>query len=183
MLRKRIAELSGVTQGELEQRFELKPARRPNEIPTRVQRKSSDPYAKLLERVLAEPILIQELQRVSLPAPSSPSTEAAALFDLLEESTGLEHVPTFAGAIELLRGRGHEATLQKMMKDVEDLQRLSTEELRIEVRGSIQNLLAEAERSRMTRAVQGISSPGELSAEARALLKRAPALEKSVKTD
>jgi len=55
--------------------------------------------------------------------------------------------------------------------------------LRIEVRGSIQNLLAEAERSRMTRAVQGISSPGELSAEARALLKRAPALEKSVKTD
>jgi DNA primase len=183
MLRKRIAELSGVTQGELEQRFELKPARRPNEIPTRVLRKSSDPYAKILERVLAEPILIQELQRVSLPAPSSPSTEAAALFDLLEESTGLEHVPTFAGAIELLRGRGHEATLQKMMKDVEDLQRLSTEELRIEVRGSIQNLLAEAERSRMTRAVQGISSPGELSAEARALLKRAPALEKSVKTD
>ena len=68
-------------------------------------------------------------------------------------------------------------------KDVEDLQRLSTEELRIEVRGSIQNLLAEAERSRMTRAVQGISSPGELSAEARALLKRAPVLEKSVKTD
>jgi hypothetical protein len=73
--------------------------------------------------------------------------------------------------------------MQKIMKDVEDLQRLSTEELRIEVRGSIQNLLAEAQKSRMSRAVQGISSPGELSAEARALLQRAPAVEKPVKTD
>jgi DNA primase len=183
MLRKRIAELAGVTQGELEQRFEIKAPRRANEIPARMQRRGSDPYAKLLERVLAEPILIQELRLVSLPAPSSPSPEASALLDLLEESTDLEHVPSFAGVIELLRGRGHETTLQKIMKNVEDLQRLSTEELRIEVRGGIQNLLAEAEKMRMTRAVQGISSPGELSAETRALLKRAPELEKSVKTD
>jgi hypothetical protein len=69
------------------------------------------------------------------------------------------------------------------MKDVQDLQRLSTEELRIEVRGSVQNLLAEAVEVRMARAAQGISSPGELTAEARALLRRAPELEKSVKTD
>jgi DNA primase len=183
MLRKRIAELSGVTQGELEQRFEIKVPRRGNESPTRVLRKGSDPYAKLLERVLAEPILLQELRMVTLPPPISPSVEANALFDLLEESTDLEQVPTFAGVIELLRGRGHEATLQKVMKDVQDLQRLSTEELRIEVRGSVQNLLAEAVEVRMARAAQGISSPGELTAEARALLRRAPELEKSVKTD
>ena len=82
----------------------------------------------------------------------------------------------------MLRGRGHEASLQKIMKDVADLQRLSTAELRVEVQGGIQNLLAEAEKLRMTRAAQGISSPGELSAEARALLKRAPGLEKPVKT-
>jgi len=182
MLRKRIAELAGITQTELEQRLELKVPRRGNEVPARVVRKGSDPYAKLLERVLAEPTLIEELRAVSLPASVSPSAEASALFDLLEESTELEHAPTFAGAIELLRGRGHEATLQKIMKDVADLQRLSTEELRIEVQGGIQNLLAEAEKARMTRAAHGISSPDELSAEARALLKRAPGLEKPVKT-
>ncbi len=183
MLRKRIAELSGITQAELEQRLDLKAPRRAHEVPARLQRKGSNPYAKLLERVLAEPVLLQELLEAGLPVPSSPGPEASALFDLLEESTGLDQVPTFAGAIELLRGRGHEATLTKVMKDVEDLQRLSTEELRVEVRGGIQNLLAEAQRTLMNRAVQGISSPGELSAEARALLKRAPAAEKSVKAD
>jgi DNA primase len=183
MLRKRIAELSGITQAELEQRLDLKAPRRAHEVPARLQRKGSNPYAKLLERVLAEPVLLQELLAAGLPVPSSPGPEASALFDLLEESTGLDQVPTFAGAIELLRGRGHEATLTKVMKDVEDLQRLSTEELRVEVRGGIQNLLAEAQRTLMNRAVQGISSPGELSAEARALLKRAPAAEKSVKAD
>ena len=183
MLRKRIAELSGITQAELEQRLDLKAPRRVHEVPARVQRKGSDPYAKLLERVLAEPVLLRELLEAGLPVPSSPSPEASALFDLLEESTGLDQVPTFAGAIELLRGRGHEATLAKVMKDVEDLQRLSTEELRVEVRGGIQNLLTEAHRTLMNRAVQGISSPGELTAEARALLKRAPAAEKSVKAD
>src|SRR6476619_1392073 len=56
MLRKRIAELSGITQTELEQRLELKAPRRGNENPARVVRIGSDPYAKLLERVLAEPI-------------------------------------------------------------------------------------------------------------------------------
>ena len=183
MLRKRIAELSGITQAELEQRLDLKAPRRAHEVPARVQRKGSDPYAKLLERVLAEPVLLQELLEGGLPVPSSPSPEASALFDLLEESSGLDQVPTFAGAIELLRGRGHEATLTKVMRDVEDLQRLSTEELRVEVRGGIQNLLAEARRTLMNRAAQGISSPGELTAEARALLKRAPAVEKSVKAD
>jgi len=183
MLRKRIAELSGITQAELEQRLDLKAPRRVHEVPARVQRKGSDPYTKLLERVLAEPVLLQELLEGGLPVPSSPSPEASALFDLLEESSGLDQVPTFAGAIELLRGRGHEATLTKVMRDVEDLQRLSTEELRVEVRGGIQNLLAEARRTLMNRAAQGISSPGELTAEARALLKRAPAVEKSVKAD
>ena len=183
MLRKRIAELSGITQAELEQRLDLKAAERAREVPARAQRKGSDPYAKLLERVLAEPVLLQELLAAGLPIPTNPSPEASALFDLLEESTGLDQVPTFAGAIELLRGRGHEATLTKVMKDVEDLQRLSTEELRVEVRGGIQNLLTEARRMLMNRAVEGISTPGELTAEARALLKRAPAAEKSVKAD
>jgi DNA primase len=183
MMRKRIAELAGVTQTELEQRLELKAPRRGNENPARVVRMGSDPYAKLLERVLAEPILIQELRLVSPPVPASPSAEASALFDLLEESTGLEHVPTFAAAIELLRGRGHEATLQKIMKDVEDLQRLSTEELRGEVQDGIRKLLAGAIEARRERAAAGVSSPDELSAEARALLKRAPDLEKPVKTD
>jgi hypothetical protein len=46
----------------------------------------------------------------------------------------------------------------------------------------IQNLVAEADKLRLDRVVQGVSSPGELSPEARALLQRAPAGEKAVKT-
>ena len=36
-----------------------------------------------VERVLAEPVLLQELSEGGLPVPSSPSPEASALFDLL----------------------------------------------------------------------------------------------------
>jgi DNA primase len=174
MLRKRIAELAGVSQSELEQRLELQPQRRAPQAPGRAQRNSSDPYAKLLQRVLAEPALLEELKAANLEAPTTLSPEAAALFDLIEESTGLDGVPSFAGAIELLRGRGHEATLQRIMGSVQDLQRFKVEELREEVVAGVQALLAEAQKSRIVRAVQGISSPGELSPEQRALLKRTP---------
>ena len=135
-----------------------------------------------IERVLAEPVLLRELLDVKLPAPAAFSPEASALFDLIEESTGLEQSPTFAGAIELLRERGHDATVQRILSDVQDLQRLSTDELRVEVQGGIRSLLAAAQKTLLSRAVQGVSSPGDLSSEARALLQGVRVAEKSVKT-
>src|SRR5262249_51566427 len=97
MLRKRIAELAGVTQTELEQRFESRPPRGRGEGGARAPRKGPALSAKLRGRVLAEPMLIQELRQVDLPVPDAPSPAASALFDLLEEADAVDQVPTFAG--------------------------------------------------------------------------------------
>lgn len=184
MLRKRMADLGGISQAELEERFDLRTAKRETGgVPQRAQRRGSDAYAKLLERVLAEPKLVEELWTVSLPAPQAESRAASALFDLIEESRALGQELTVAGVLELLRARGHEATVQRLMPTVQDLRHFTGEELRVEVLGVIQNLVAEADKLRRDRVVQGVSSPGELSPEARALLQRAPAAEKAVKTD
>jgi hypothetical protein len=69
------------------------------------------------------------------------------------------------------------------MPTVQDLQHFTVEELRVEVLGVIQNLLAEADKLQRLRVAQGVSSPRELSAESRTLLQRAPAGEKAVKID
>ncbi len=89
MLRKRVAELAGITQAELEQRFEI--GRRPAQPAlARTLRSglSADPYAKLLERLLAEPSLLHEI-RSELPRPRQPDAEAAALLDLIEQARTL----------------------------------------------------------------------------------------------
>jgi DNA primase len=183
MLRKRMAELGGISQAELEERLEFRPSRQEAAVPQRSPRRASDPYAKLLERVLAEPKLVTELWPITLPAPQGGNVEASALFDLIEESRALNRELTVAGVIELLRGRGHGATVQRLMPVVHDLQRFNVEELLVEIRGSVETLLGEAEEARRTQLAKGVSSPGELSQEARALLTRAPVGEKAVKSD
>ena len=52
-----------------------------------------------------------------------------------------------------------------------------------EVHGSIEGLRKEADEARRTQAAQGVISPGDLSAEARVLLSRAPLGERAEKTD
>src|SRR4029077_9687902 len=81
MLRKRVAELGGISQTELEDRFEFRTARRGAPTPGRAPSGPSDPYARLLERVLAEPSLVKALWPLDLPAPQTESREARALFD------------------------------------------------------------------------------------------------------
>jgi DNA primase len=183
MLRKRVAELGGISQTELEDRFEFRTARREAVAPRRSPRRASDPYAKLLERVLAEPSLVKALWPVDLPAPQSESREARALFDLIEESRGLDQELTVAGAIELLRARGHGTTVQMLMPVVRDLERLTAEELLVEIQGAVDALLVQVAKSRVTQLAEGVSSPRELSQAERALLRRAPAGERAVKPD
>src|SRR5262249_52467255 len=117
------------------------------------------------------------------PSPSVQSGEAGALFDLIEESRTLDAELTVAGAIELLRARGHGVTLQRLMPVVHELQRFSAEELLDEVQGSVRTLLREAEEARRVQLMDGVSSPAELSDEARTLLARAPAASATVKSD
>jgi DNA primase len=183
MLRKRIAELGGISQTELEDRFEFRAARQEAVAPRRSLRRASDPYAKLLERVLAEPSLVKALWPVDLPAPQVESSEARALFDLVEESRGLDQELTVAGAIELLRARGHGTTVQMLMPVVQDLQRLTAEELLVEIQGAVEALLAQVAKSRVTQLAEAVSSPRDLSQAERALLTRAPAGERAVKPD
>ncbi len=181
MLRKRIAELGGISQAELEDRFEFRTARREAAAPQRSLRRAPDHYTNLLERVLAEPGLVKALWPVALPAPPVESSEASALFDFIEESRGLGQELTVAGAIELLRGRGHGTTVQKLMPVVHDLQRMTAEELLVEVQGTVEALQVQAAKSRATEAAEGAVSPRDLSQEDRALLRRAPVGETAVK--
>jgi DNA primase len=183
LLRKRAAELGGISQAELEERFELGTPRRTPSVPVRPQRHEADRYAKLLERVLVEPGLVKELCAVELPLPQSASATAGALFDLIEESRALDRELTVPGVIELLRSRGHEGTVQRLMPTVHDLQRFSPAELLVEVQEAIEGLKEEANEARRSQAAEGVSSLADLTLEARVLLRRAPTAEKTVKTD
>jgi len=182
MIRKRVAELGGISQAELEERLEWRPTSPPVAASQRAPRRAPDAYARLLERILAEPKLIAELLPLTLPSPPARSAEASALFDLIEEYRTLDGELTVAGAIELLRGRGHGVTVQSLMSVVHELQRFSAEELLVEVRGSVRTLLSEADEARRVQFMEGVSSPAELSEEARTLLTRAPAASSTVKS-
>jgi len=181
MLRKRIAELGGISQTELEDRFEFKVGRRAPAVPRGSPRRAPDHYTNLLERVLAEPSLVKVLWPLALPAPQPGSTEASALSDLIEQSRGLDQELTLAGAIELLRGRGHGATVQRLMPVVHDLQRMTAAELLVEIQGAVEALQLKDAKSRATEAAEGVASPRDLSQEDRALLRRAPVGETAVK--
>lgn len=181
MLRKRVAELAGLSQAELEERLEVKASRRVPEVVVAVHRRSTDRYAKLLERVLAEPKLIRDLWPLDLPASVPATAEASALFGLIDESRTLGQELTLPGMMELLRLRGHDAILQRLLPIVRELQMFTVEELRIEVEGAIQGLRTEAEKLQITQASLEVSSPQDLSEEARALLRRAPDEGKAVK--
>jgi hypothetical protein len=183
MLRKRVAELGGITQAELEQRFELAAPRRAAEAPPRTLRRGSDVHAKLLERVLAEPALLDELAPVDLAAMDAASAEARALADLIEQRRTLSGALSVPGAMELLRQGGHEAVLRSLLPAIQDLQRLGLDELRLEVRGLVQALALRAENAEVKRALDGVQSPRDLTDEARGLVARALARGKVVQND
>ena len=161
VLRKRVAELAGITQAELEQRFEIGVRRQASPAPARGLRSglSADPYAKLLERLLAEPRLLHEIHS-DLPHPRQPAPEAAALLDLIEQARALPgELRMSRDAIELLRGRGHDGVLQRLLPMVHDLEGLSVEELAVEVRAYVETLHRSAQRAAMDRAVAELPRP------------------------
>ena len=176
VLRKRVAELAGITQAELEQRFEIGAAGALRSRSRRAALRSGlgvDPYAKLLERLLAEPRLLLEI-RSDLPRPRQPAAEAAALLDLIEQARALPgELRMSRDAIELLRERGHDAVLQRLLPMVHDLEGLSVEELAVEVRAHVDSLHRSAQQAEADRAVAGVSSPAELSEQDRELVTRA----------
>lgn len=183
VLRKRVAELAGITQAELEERFDLAVPRRGAQAPARAPRRASDPCGRLLERVLAEPGLLDELVGAPLALDALASPEARALTELVEQRRLLPGGLSMAGAMEVLRAGGHEPVVQKLLPAVQDLQRLNLEELRVEVRGLVRGLASRAQQAAAKLALNGVTSPGELSSEARALVMRALVRDKLVQSD
>ncbi len=73
--------------------------------------------------------------------------------------------------------------MQRVLPAVQDLQRLTLEELRLEVRGLAQALAARAQEAQARRALEAVSSPRELSEETRSLVTRALARGRLVQSD
>jgi DNA primase len=180
MLLKQVSELAGVTQAELEDRFQIRAAKRPPQVGEAAQRRSADLYTKLLERVLAQPSLIRELAAFVPPEPTPATADVAALIHLVEECRDLEREPTPQFVLELLRDHG--AVVRRLQKPVSELEAFTLEELRDEVRSAIQGLRVEAENYRRVQAAQGVSSTLDLSPEQRALLSKARDRSDAVKT-
>ena len=168
MLRKRVAELGGISQAELEERFELKPARRSMAgAPVRTERGGQDPYAKLLVRVLAEPGLLAELSAVSMPAPAVATPASSALFELIAQAAELGEEPSGGALLEVLRMRGHEATVRRLLPEVQLLEGFGREALALEVRQHVRKLHDQARAEQAKEAVKGLT-PAQLSQEAKA---------------
>jgi DNA primase len=168
MLRKRVAELVGISLDELEERFELRPARRGAAgAPPRNERGAQDPYSKLLVRVLAEPGLLAELSALSMPAPAVATPASSALFELIAQAGELGAEPSGGALLEVLRMRGHEATVRRSLPEVQLLEAFGRDALALEVREHVRKLHEQTRTEQAQEAVKGLT-PGQLSEQARA---------------
>ncbi len=183
MIRKRVAELAGIEQGELEQRLGLTRMRRKSDAPARQLPRGVDPYLRLLERVLTAPTLLREVREAGLSAPARPSAEARALFALAAAAAELEGEIGVGTAIELLRSADPDLALQPILKAVNDLQRWDVKELRAEVSDLLAQLQAQHASEDARRRLADVRSPIDLDDAERERLTRALAQGKSVKTN
>ena len=183
MIRKRVAELAGIEQGELEQRLGLTRMRRKSDAPARQLPRGVDPYLRLLERVLTAPALLREVREAELSAPPRPSAEARALFALVAAAAELDGEIGVGTAIELLRSVDPDLALQPVLKAVNDLQRWDVKELRAEVSDLLAQMQAQQASEDARRRLADVRSPIDLDDAERERLTRALAQGKSVKTD
>lgn len=179
MMRKRVAELAGLEQSELEQQLGLAPVARKPEAAARTVRRGADPYMRLLERVLAEPNLLHTVRAAELPTPSRTSAESRALFSLIEATGEITGDISVAAALEMLRSI--DISLEPVLRAVQDLQAWSAAELELEVRQLIDQIKAQEASDQAHRTLVGLRSPGDLDDAERERLTRALALGKSVK--
>lgn len=182
MMRKRAAELSGLHESELDQRLGLAPSPRTAiHAPVRTVRRGSDPYGKLLERVLAEPTLLSEIAELGLPMAEACGPEARTLARLIEESHALAVPLTVASLMEAIRGvEEAQQTVQAMMPAVQDLHKLSLEELRVEVLGLLDHLHARTVEADAARTLAALGSLQDLTDAERVAVVRALQAGKSV---
>jgi DNA primase len=175
MLRKRLADLAGVSQSELQALYQIKLQARP-QAPQKFARKSPSIARKLLQLLLYQPQLAANFDAA---LPDSPQTEFQALKQLLEFLGDDPHLQNPAVIIECFRGTAHEALLREVGRELFmwEERKLGEEDMAREFAGALDQL-RELERNSKIDALRSKSEREELTSEEKRqyqqLLKREP---------
>ena len=149
MLRKRLAELAGVSQAELEELFQIKPLRNPAQARQRLKRNPPSLERKAMQLLLARPDLGPGLVLEQEELKGEGST-LAAMLDFLRAQP---HLKDAALLIEHFRGTAHEGLVREAAAEVmqwEDL--FDAAEIEAEFAGA----LAQLRRQNRQREIDGL---------------------------
>jgi DNA primase len=175
MLRKRLAELAGVSQSELEALYQIKLQARP-QAPQKYARKAPSLARKFLQLLLYQPQLAADFD---VEVPDSPQGEFQALKQLLDFLRDDPHLQNHAVIIECFRGTAHEALLREVGRELFmwEEKKLAEEDMAREFAGALDQL-RELERHSKIDALRSKSEREELTSEEKRqyqqLLKREP---------
>jgi DNA primase len=159
LLRKRIAELAGVSQAELEELYQIKRVARRSSAPPRSPRKSAlSPVRKLLLCVLSQPALAEDVERALLEGRDA---EEETLLALLEFAASNPQVTHAAPILEHFRGSPREAMLQQVVGEIFHLGDA------FDVPGEFDGALAQLREAARNKKIDELrnKSPGEMSSE------------------
>ena len=162
MLRKRLAELAGVSQSELEALYQIKLQARP-QIPQKYARNAPSLARKILQILLYQPQLAASFNAA---LPDSPQNEFQALKQLLEFLGDDQHLQNNAVIIERFRGTAYEALLREVGRELFmwEEKKLDEQEMAREFAGALDQL-RELERNSKIDALRSKSEREELTSE------------------
>jgi DNA primase len=115
MLRKRLAELAGIAQTELEELFQIKREARKDPLPREAGRKPPSLARKLLQLLLVRPQVAEGVKPEELGSGEGELKTLAAALEFVGNSPQIAGI---AAIIEHFRGTAHEAVLQQVAGEV-----------------------------------------------------------------
>lgn len=159
LLRKRVAELAGVSQAELEELYQIKRVAHRSSAPPRSPRKSAlSPVRKLLLCVLSQPASAADVERALLEGRDA---EEETLLALLEFTASNPQITHAAPILEHFRGSPREAMLQQAVGEIFHLGDA------FDVPGEFEGALAQLRDAARNKKIDELrnKSPGEMSSE------------------
>ena len=159
LLLKRIAELAGVSQAELEELYQIKRVARRSSAPPRSPRKSAlSPVRKLLLCVLSQPALAADVERALLEGRDAEEETLQALLEFAASNPQITHA---APILEHFRGSPREAMLQQAVGEIFHLGEA------FDVPGEFDGALAQLRDAARNKKIDELrnKSPGEMSSE------------------
>lgn len=168
MLRKRLAELAGIGQGELERLYGIQPAGRRQPAPAGKSRKAPSLARGLICGLLECPQLALRCDRRDLPRSGDP--EAGTLIALLEFVRSHPQIQTAAAILEGFRDTEHEKVLEAALAHAQALGTFDPEEIEREFLDGVEQMRNEV-RGREASALLAQRSLADLSPEAKERIK------------